>query len=493
MTTASKITEPAVKAAQPAAEAATRAAQKAAEALHPLVPHAHEAVSGGVTAFFGFLLLLMIVALALEEKLHAKKSVIVGVFAFITLFLGTLFGLEPFGDVVLSNGDHVSMPVYIPAVDWQVIAIILGSGVFADVISRSGVFSWIAIKLTKISRGDPLLLLWCYGIMTVLFSAVLNNVTAMIIVGSLTVVSLSKLEMKYKLAGFLLVEGLLTNIGGLLTLISSVPNIIVGGTAGISFIDFFLKAAPFVLVSTILTVFMGSRIFGIRRLAAKKDKEQARLIVSGFDENDGVESKGFFWFSAFSLLGFILTIAFTPLIPGVAQLGMGFVALSFAMMTLLRFKHDVDKFYQAVDWDLIGFFIGLFIVISVMEHAQVLAVVGKAIGFMISGGADVLGKSALLTSSAVVSSVVDNIPLSAVLTKILAAMHTPSDSDLWWAVVFGANLGGILTPIGSASTLVAVTIMHRHEVGLSFGGYIKKVMPFAIAQIGLAIAYVLIS
>ncbi|MGY8696600.1 MAG: SLC13 family permease, partial [Verrucomicrobiia bacterium] len=89
------------------------------------------------------------------------------------------------------------------------------------VTSRSGLFTWIAVKLTKASKGDPQTLLWLYGIMTVVFSAVLNNVTAMIIVGSLTAVSLGKLERTDKLLGFLLVEALLTNIGGLLTLISS--------------------------------------------------------------------------------------------------------------------------------------------------------------------------------------------------------------------------------------------------------------------------------
>ena len=92
-----------------------------------------------------------------------------------------------------------------------------------------------------------------------IFSAVLNNVTAMIIVGSLTGVSLNKLGRKDKLLGFLLVEGLLTNIGGLLTLISSVPNIIVGTAAGISFVRFFLITSPFVVIATTVTKTMELR------------------------------------------------------------------------------------------------------------------------------------------------------------------------------------------------------------------------------------------
>ena len=177
-------------------------------------------VSPGITYLFFGVLVCMILCLALEEKIHAKKSVIVGIFSIIALFLGAWFHLLPFEDVssLLIGGHKISLPVYIPGVDWEVIAIIVGSSLFVDVTSKSGLFTWIAVKLTKLSGGDPLRLLILYGVMTVIFSAVLNNVTAMIIVGSLTGVSLKKLNQSEKLLGFLLVEGLLTNVGGLLTL-----------------------------------------------------------------------------------------------------------------------------------------------------------------------------------------------------------------------------------------------------------------------------------
>ena len=95
-------------------------------------------------------------------------------------------------------------------------------------------------------------------------------------------------------------------------------------------------------------------------------------------------------------------------------------------------------------------------------------------------------------TSAVFSSVTDNIPLAAILAKILVSLGTPAASALWWSVVFGANLGGNLTPIGSASTLVAVTIMHKHKLPMSFGAFIKAAVPFAGMQLVLATAYVLL-
>lgn len=458
------------------------------EAAHPEVPF-------GTTMLFAAILVGLIASMALEEKLHAKKSLIVGIFAVICLFLGAVLLPLPFGPYEI-GGQQIHLPVYIPAIDWGVIAIILGASLFVDVTSKSGLFTWIAIRLTKSSRGDPLKLLWYYGLMTVAFSAVLNNVTAMIIVGSLSTVSLSKLDRSDKLLGFLLIEGLLTNVGGLLTLISSVPNIIVGTAAGISFVTFFLKASPFVAVATVVSLVIGAKVFGIRSLATREERAEAARLVDGFDENDGIESEAFFWFGAFMLILFIIAIATASVTPYINDLGMGFVALTFALVMLIRYKHEVDTFYQTIDWDLLGFFAALFVVINVMEHAAVLALIGMGLERMIALGPS-LGTGAILVSAALFSSVTDNIPLAAMLAKIISdipmaggGIRPPTD-PLWWAVIFGANLGGNLTPIGSASTLVAVTIIHKQKIPLSFVAFVKKAVPFALAQIVLALIYVL--
>ena len=279
---------------------------------------------------------------------------IVGWFAAAALFLAAAFGLvRP--ETVEILGHPVTLPVYIPGIDWEVIAIILGSSLFVDVTSKCGLFTWIAIKLTKASRGDPLKLLVYYGVMTVVFSAVLNNVTAMIIVGALSGVSLAKLRLTNKLLGFLLIEALLTNVGGLLTLISSVPNIIIGNAAGITFVTFFIKASPYVVVATaVVTIYMGARLFGIEALKGDAAKAEAQSLVAGFDENDGIESVGFFRFGTVMTGLFIIAMASASITPYVKELGMGYVALTFAAIMLTRYKATADRFYQAIDWGLAG-------------------------------------------------------------------------------------------------------------------------------------------
>ncbi len=511
----------------------------------------HEMLPFGLRMMFVMLLVGLIMCLAFEEKLHAKKSVIAGLFAVVCLFLGALNGILPFEEVVVGSheitiskvleensnqpetsqgetsqgagelkndtkkttepkaaekpttaslhegGHELSMPVYIPAIDWGVIAIILGSSLFVDAISKSGLFTWIAIKATKASRGDPAMLLLFYGIMTVVFSAVLNNVTAMIIVGSLSAVSLNKLNRSSMLPGFLICEGLLTNIGGLLTLISSVPNIIVGSAANISFMEFFIKSAPYVLVTTFVTLFMAARRFKIKRITGEVEKQEAMLLVSRFDENDGIESEFSFWFGAIMTVLFIVTIAGASALPIVSDLGMGFVALAFAVISLIQYRATADQLYKAIDWDLLGFFAALFVVIYVMEHAQVLEMIGSLLSVVIGLG-ETTGVAALLVSAALFSSVTDNIPLAAMLSKILENLEVQTAGDgieaskMWWSVIFGANLGGNITPIGSASTLVAVTVMHKHKIPMSFMGFVKIAFPFAVIQIGIAVLYVLL-
>ncbi|MEO1999478.1 MAG: SLC13 family permease [Planctomycetaceae bacterium] len=449
-------------------------------------------VPGWVTALFATILMAMIAALAFEEKLHAKKSLIVGTFAGLCLVAATLLDLLTFGEVRLPDDHLVGLPVYIPAIDWGVITIILGASLFVEVTSRSGVFTWMAIKLTKKSGGDPWKLLLAYGGLTVLFSAMLNNVTAMIIVGSLTSVSLKKLRRTDLMLGFLLTEGLLTNVGGLLTLISSVPNIIVGKTAGIDFVTFFKAASPYVIVCSIVTLMMAKLKFGISSLSDAEQRQAARDLVDSFDENEGIPSNRFFWFSVASLVLFIACLAGQSELPwDLNRLEMGFIALFFAGAVLWAYRHEVDKFYAAVDWDLLAFFAALFVVIHTMEHAQVLAMMGQGITKVLELNPHV-ASGVLLSSSAVASSVTDNIPLAAVLAQILGNLQTAPDSPYWWCVVFGANLGGNLTPIGSASTVVAMTIIHRQKIEFSFFDFVKTAAPFAAVQILLAVIYVLV-
>jgi Na+/H+ antiporter NhaD/arsenite permease-like protein len=160
--------------------------------------------------------------------------------------------------------------------------------------------------------------------------------------------------------------------------------------------------------------------------------------VAGFDENDGIESESFFKFGTLMTCLFIISMASVSVTPYIKDLGMGYVALAFALIMLVRFKSTADRFYQALDWDLLAFFGCLFVVINMMEHALVLKLIGDGLKPIIALG-ETTGTGVLLFASAIASSVTDNIPLAAMLAKILGGMELASDSPFWWAVIFGED------------------------------------------------------
>jgi len=432
--------------------------------------------------FFGILLALIIGIMSAEV---VDKSIVTLIGAITCL----AFAYSPLFELLRHDaGGHGHPPFYAYVVDWSTIGVIIGTSIFVEIASRSGIFTWSALKLTKMSKGDPYRLLILYSVLTVLFSAFLNNVTAMIIVGSLTVVSCQRLELK--VLPYLFIEGLLTNVGGLLTLISSIPNIIVGNTAGISFAWFFVIASPYVVLATWATVMMAKRKFDtIEKLDDEAAIKEAEERVQEFDENEVVTDRKFFVIAWLGMVAVILGFALQSYLPVLSDMGLEAVALGAAALFLLLFApHKVEEALNTVEWSLVVFFASLFVIIGVMELAGVLEAIGDGLGILLGLGG-MLATTAVTWSAALASAVTDNIPLAVVLAKILSLKGAESASAYWWAVIFGANLGGNITPIGSASTVVAMTVIKKQNVELSFLGFVKMALPFAIVQLILATIY----
>ncbi|MGD2109894.1 MAG: SLC13 family permease [Phycisphaerae bacterium] len=443
------------------------------------------AVSGTVPAYqtwvFAAVLLITLLLLATEA---IQKTVLVLLSALVCLLLADYWGYFP-----RAGGHH--LPVYIRMIEWEVIGIVIGATVFVEVAARSGVFTFVSVRMLKLSRGDPFRLLVFLSILTAVFSAFLDNITAMIIIGSLTVVACRKLELDAK--PFLITEAIMTNLGGLLTLISSIPNIIVGKAADISYLTFLLVAGPYTVVAVAVSLWIARAMFGkaVQPLTDPAAKEHNLELVLAFDEWDTVKDRRFFYTSIAGVLIVILAFALKPQIPILKDFGIEFVAMGAAVLMLLLHAKDVEEDLDHVEWSLVFFFVGLFVVIGVMEKAAVLLAIGGLLDRLTLHA----GGVGLMWLTAVFSSVTDNIPLAAMLAKIFGPtpeLAAAVPRDQWWAVVFGANLGGNITPIGSASTVVACTIMKKHKLGVSFLDFVKVGFVFAAAQLVLASGYLLV-
>ena len=438
-------------------------------------------VPGYQTWTFAAILAVTLLLLA-TEKIH--KTVLVMLSAGLCLFLADYWHFFPRG-----GGHH--LPVYIAMIEWEVIGIVIGATVFVEIAARSGIFTWISIKMLKASRGDPFRLLILFSILTAVFSAFLDNITAMIIIGSLTVVACRKLELDPK--PFLITEGIMTNVGGLLTLISSIPNIIVGKAADISYLTFLVVAGPYTVVAITASMFVARRVFGpaVRPLTDPAARARNFARVSAFDEWETVKDRRFFYTSIVAVVLVILAFAFKPQIPILRNFGIEIVAMGAAALMMLLHAKDVEDDLDNVEWSLVFFFAGLFTIIGVVERAGVLAWIGE----LLAGLTRSTGSVGLMWFTAFFSSITDNIPLAAMLAKIFgptpdAAAALPATQ--WWAVVFGANLGGNITPIGSASTVVACTIIKKSNLRIGFLEFVRIGVLFAAVQLVLASGYLLL-
>ena len=437
---------------------------------------------------FGILLAVTLGMLALEK---INKAILVLLGAGIALLLATWQNIIIGGE--MHDGHY--LPTYIQMVDWGTIGIIIGSTIFVELISRSGLFAWISVKILKVSKGDPFKLLICFSGLTVVFSAFLNNVTAMIIVGSLTIVACKKL--KLSAMPFLLAEGIYTNIGGLLTLISSIPNIIVGTAANIGYSQFLLVAGPYCILAFVVTLYLVRWLFKIKPLTDEASKAEAKTMVDAFDEWETVKDRNFFYLSAMVLGAIILGFALHSSIPVLKDMGLEVIAILGATVMLVIYPTDVEGVLNEVEWTLVLFFVGLFALLGVMGKADVLTMIGEWLETPLSSGC-FSGPIAMMWSSAFFSGLSDNIPLAAVLAKVLGGFQTQISELtwfaeyghlLWWSLIFGAGLGGNFTPIGSASTVVAIGILKKEGHNVTFMQYVKIGAIVVLVQLSLATAY----
>lgn len=427
---------------------------------------------------YGGILGVVLLLIATE---YMEKTIVVMIGSGLCLFLAAAGGH-------LESG-HGGLPAYVEMVEWNTVGIIVGASIFVELASRSGVFTYIAIKLLKLSRGKPLRLLLFYSILTLTFSAFLDNITAMIIVGSLTIIASRKLQLNP--IPFVVTEAIMTNLGGTLTLISSVPNIIIGTKAGISYLTFLYTMSPYVLVTLFLSLGVSWYLFPetFQQNIGEEEQSLKEDQVREFDEWDTVDNMQFFVISVFCVIGFILAFALHGVLPVVKELPLEWIALGFATLLLVIYPAEVEDTLEKVEWSLIFFFVGLFTIIGVMREVGVLHQIGMFLKSYLTAG-KYQGPAFLMWASTFLSSITANIPLAAMMSEIIGNMEMSMSKDaLWWALVLGANLGGNITPIGSASTMVGVTALRGEGFELSFMDFVKVGICFAAVQLVIANLY----
>lgn len=368
-------------------------------------------------------------------------------------------------------------------VDMNTIGVLVGMMLFVSVVKNSGLFEYIAVKSAKLTQGQPMAILTVFMIITAVLSAFLDNVTTVLLIGPMTIAITQILEVNP--VPYLLTQIMASNIGGTATLIGDPPNIMIGSSAGLSFLDFIQNTTPVVVIILLLLAIL---FYLLYRGSLSVAPENMKKVV-GLDENLAIKSKPLLIKSVIMIVLVVLGFIFH------SQLGIesATVALSAAAIMLLIGGQDAEEIILGVEWSTILFFVGLFVVVGGMNETGVIAALANWMLTFV-GDNEVFAIILILWGSAIISAFLDNIPFVATLIPMLLTMESGGMDvmPLWWALSLGACLGGNGSLIGASANVVLAGVSAKNGYPITFMNYLKTGFPIMILTIVISTVYLLI-
>lgn len=367
-------------------------------------------------------------------------------------------------------------------IDWDVIFLLLGMMIIVGVIHKTGVFEFIAIKAIKIAKGDPKKALVYLVVLVAFASAILDNVTTILLAVPMTLVICKQLNVNP--VPFLLAEVFASNIGGAATLVGDPPNIIIASRANLSFNDFLIHMAPLVIVAMIVITPMLVWMFRKELVNTPEDRARIHELDEKAYLTNPVLMKKSLAVLGLVVIGFLLHTAIHAEPSVIALLGAG---LLIAISGL-----KPSDYVQDVEWGTLVFFAGLFVMVGALVNVGAIQILSDYLAEMVDGKPQ-LATGALLFVSAIVSGIVDNIPyvtaMSPVVADLSASVPAVHGDVLWWALAFGADFGGNATIIGASANVVAVGLAAKAGIRISFWQFAKYGIPVTFVSIAIAAPY----
>lgn len=358
------------------------------------------------------------------------------------------------------------------AVDLATLGLLLGMMILVQLLEQTGFFQYVAIWAGKRTGGSPLLLFLVLGTLTTVLSMVLDNVTTIVLIAPVTILIAELLGINP--VPMLMAEALLSDTGGVATLVGDPPNVLIGSAAGFSFTAFLTHLAPIVLVSWLVALLVLGVIF--RRDLLQRPRNAA--VLQRLDEKEGLRNPS----ALRRLLVVMSAVVLLFFVQGRLHLAPAVIAMSGAAVALLWVRPDVEETLRKIDWSVLLFFAGLFVVTGGLEASGVLQLVAGRI----AGLADhnlLLASLVLLWVAALVSAVVDNIPFTIAMIPIIQGIGGLGVEviPLWWALALGAGFGGNGTPIGSTANVVTVSLSEKTRHPITTRIWMRSGLPVMLA------------
>lgn len=407
---------------------------------------------------------LIVILLIISERVHRTAAAMAG--AMVLILTGVMSA-----DKALSY------------IDFNTIGVLVGMMIFVAIVRRSGMFEYIAVRAAKAVHGDPWKIMVAFTLITAVLSAILDNVTTVLLVGPMSIAIARML--KIDPVPFLMGQILASNVGGTATLIGDPPNIMIGSAAHLSFMDFLENtgfAVLFILAALIL----------LMKIVYEKKIEMGTVDTSAIEKLDPSKS---ITNRALMRKGIIVLICVIVGFMFHDKLGIesSVIALTAAAVMLIIGREDVNEAIQDVEWTTILFFMSLFVVVGGLTETGIIKELASKI-INATDGHPMVTMLVLLWASALLSSILDNIPFVATLIPLILAMQADGMdvTSFWWAISLGACLGGNGTMIGASANVVLSDISTKHGYPITFKSYLKVGMPFMLLSIVISTVFLVV-
>ena len=406
-------------------------------------------------------------ALIISEKVHRT---IVGIFG---AMLMILFGI-------------ISQETAIHHIDFNTLGLLMGMMIIVNITSETGLFNFLAIWAAKKVKAKPVALLVALSTITAVCSALLDNVTTVLLTVPITFSITSQLKVDVK--PYLMAQIISSNIGGTATLIGDPPNIMIGSAVGLSFMDFIqnmtlVSVVIFIIVQGVLVALYGSKLKTTPELQDKVMRLNAKSQIADKALLKKCLGVIFFTITLFTLHGALGLETATAALTGAGLL---------LLITYTRNEAMIAKVLSKVEWLAIFFFAGLFVLVgALVETGVIKAMAAEALA--LTNGNVPMTAMLILWMSAIASAFIDNIPFVATLIPLIQDMGQMGLSNLepmWWSLALGACLGGNGTLIGASANVVVASLAAQHGKQISFIGFMKVAFPVMILTIIMANIYI---
>lgn len=422
------------------------------------------------TTITALVIFLVTYALIVSEKVHRTVIALFG--AMVMVVLGVITQDEAI--------EHI---------DFNTLALLIGMMIQVLILSKTGLFRYLAVRAAQKTRGNPVALLISLSVIVAVCSALLDNVTTVLLTVPLTF-TLTK-DLRISPLPFVVAQIFASNIGGTSTMIGDPPNIMIASAVKeLDFMSFIINLAPPCVVIFLLT--LGLLIFIYRRQLVCDPKVQQRIMK--IKTVGLIRSKPLLIKCLFTLAVTILLFCTHGQIPGWA-LESGTVAVVCASLLLVlvmpRREKMLELVFSKVEWTTIFFFIGLFVLVGGLEVNGVIKWLAQQT-MNLTGGESTVTTMAVLWLSAIMSAFLDNIPFVATMIPLIqdmGAMGYANLEPLWWALSLGACLGGNGTVIGASANVVALSLARKQNLVVSFWQFMKVAFPLMLLSIVISSVY----